>query len=236
MLISNRVVDFLNAALSTSTAASAGENFFRVLRPFGVRALFARGYGAAEDAPAAEHVLARVSPPGWEAIYADATHLGGNYLVRELPFRSKPFLWSDIKLLSPEERAMAQTLKDCGFPNGMASPCHGPMGYVGVVSLAFERIEDISPIDTGAIEVASVILHNRMRDLAFPVQLTKKALTTRERDCIGFVANGRTDGQIADLLSISNTTVITHIENAKRKLGARTRAQAVAYCLLRNLL
>lgn len=54
------------------------------------------------------------------------------------------------------------------------------------------------------------------------------ALTGRERDCLLFVAEGLSDGDIAGQLGISTVTAHAHVENAKRKLGARTRAQAVA--------
>ncbi|HEY8001052.1 MAG: LuxR C-terminal-related transcriptional regulator [Vicinamibacteria bacterium] len=60
--------------------------------------------------------------------------------------------------------------------------------------------------------------------------------TAREREVLQLLAEGRTDGQIADLLELSPATVQTHVRNAKAKLGARTRAQAVALALQRGLI
>jgi DNA-binding CsgD family transcriptional regulator len=60
--------------------------------------------------------------------------------------------------------------------------------------------------------------------------------TGRELEVIGLLAGGRTDGQIAELLTLSPATVQTHVRNAKSKLGARTRAQAVAIALQRGLI
>jgi len=60
--------------------------------------------------------------------------------------------------------------------------------------------------------------------------------TAREREVLELLAGGRTDGQIADLLELSPATVQTHVRNAKSKLGARTRAQAVAIALQRGLI
>ncbi|MEJ7875109.1 MAG: LuxR C-terminal-related transcriptional regulator [Solirubrobacterales bacterium] len=42
--------------------------------------------------------------------------------------------------------------------------------------------------------------------------------------------------QIAELLKLSPATVQTHVRNAKSKLGARTRAQAVALALVGGLI
>jgi DNA-binding CsgD family transcriptional regulator len=50
------------------------------------------------------------------------------------------------------------------------------------------------------------------------------------------LASGATDVQIAAWLSLSPATVQTHVRNAKAKLGARTRAQAVALALQRGMI
>jgi DNA-binding CsgD family transcriptional regulator len=63
-----------------------------------------------------------------------------------------------------------------------------------------------------------------------------RAPTGRELEVLGLLAGGRTDGQIAELLALSPATVQTHVRNAKAKLGARTRAQAVAIALQRGLI
>ncbi len=60
--------------------------------------------------------------------------------------------------------------------------------------------------------------------------------TAREREVLELLADGATDGQIAARLELSPATVQTHVRNAKAKLGARTRAQAVALSLQRGLI
>jgi DNA-binding CsgD family transcriptional regulator len=60
--------------------------------------------------------------------------------------------------------------------------------------------------------------------------------TSRERQVLRLLATGATDVQIAAWLSLSPATVQTHVRNAKAKLGARTRAQAVALALQRGMI
>lgn len=60
------------------------------------------------------------------------------------------------------------------------------------------------------------------------------ALTRRERQVISRLAMGLDGPQIAAELGISNPTVQTHVRNAMGRLGARTRAQAVALALTRG--
>jgi LuxR family maltose regulon positive regulatory protein len=50
----------------------------------------------------------------------------------------------------------------------------------------------------------------------------------RELEVLAFIAAGETNRDIADKLFVSMSTVKTHINRLYRKLGARSRTQAVA--------
>ena len=52
-------------------------------------------------------------------------------------------------------------------------------------------------------------------------------LSEREIDVLNWIATGKSDWQIGRILEVSPKTVNYHVENAKRKLGAGTRIQAV---------
>ena len=54
-----------------------------------------------------------------------------------------------------------------------------------------------------------------------------KALSGRESEILGFLADGLTGEQIAERLVLSPETVRTHVRNAMEKLEARTRTEAV---------
>jgi two-component system nitrate/nitrite response regulator NarL len=56
----------------------------------------------------------------------------------------------------------------------------------------------------------------------------RDALSAREREVLGQVAEGRATSDIARALRIRESTVKTHVANAAEKLGASTRAAAVA--------
>ena len=56
-------------------------------------------------------------------------------------------------------------------------------------------------------------------------------LTEREKDCIDLMSNGYSDKEIGQALGIGARTVRFHIDNAKRKLKARTRPHAIANLL-----
>jgi PAS domain S-box-containing protein len=57
-------------------------------------------------------------------------------------------------------------------------------------------------------------------------------LTGREREVLGLVAGGLRGGEIAQHLVLSPETIKSHVQNAMTKLGAHTRAHAVAIALM----
>ena len=76
----------------------------------------------------------------------------------------------------------------------------------------------------------------RRKEGSVAVGTRRRSPSYREREVLGHLAKGSTDAQIAELLGLSPATVQTHVRNAKAKLGARTRAQAVALGLVGGLI
>ena len=54
-----------------------------------------------------------------------------------------------------------------------------------------------------------------------------RLLSPREREILALLARGMTGEQIAERLVLSPETIRTHIRNAREKLGASTRVEAV---------
>jgi transcriptional regulator EpsA len=85
------------------------------------------------------------------------------------------------------------------------------------------------------------------RELALPVpppatptqvaaDSSGKRLTDRERQVLEWVRDGKSNHEIAELLSISPLTVKNHIQKILRRLGASNRTQAVAEAIAMGLL
>jgi PAS domain S-box-containing protein len=63
-------------------------------------------------------------------------------------------------------------------------------------------------------------------------QRRTRTLSPREREVLALLAHGLTGEQIAERLVLSPETVRTHIRNAREKLGASTRVEAVTMALI----
>ena len=77
--------------------------------------------------------------------------------------------------------------------------------------------------------MAARLVH-RLEETARPATTTDDpalaTLTPREVEVLGFLADGRTDREIAEALTISTRTVTTHVASILHKLGVSRRADA----------
>ena len=65
---------------------------------------------------------------------------------------------------------------------------------------------------------------------------TMTGLTPREQEVLSLLADGKTNDEIADLLSISAHTVARHRENLMGKLGLHSRSELVKYAIRKGLI
>jgi DNA-binding CsgD family transcriptional regulator len=89
------------------------------------------------------------------------------------------------------------------------------------------------PPDQASTEHAEDVL---AREAAWTPVATESSgrpkLTKREREIMTLVASGLQSGDVAERVFLSPETVKSHVQNAMGKLGARTRAHAVAIALV----
>ena len=62
-----------------------------------------------------------------------------------------------------------------------------------------------------------------------------RRLTTREREVLRLLIEGRSNREIAESLFISHRTATTHVAHILAKFGVETRASAVAYAFQHDL-
>lgn len=116
---------------------------------------------------------------------------------------------------------------------GITTPVFGLRGREGYVSwMSNDPDCDLDEIFFRYADSLFVIAHYFVEAIDFcPVALDNSdptaVLTARERECLQWVALGKTDEEIAGLILRSTSTIRFHMKNALRKLGALNRAHAV---------
>ena len=148
----------------------------------------------------------------------------------------------DNPALPPEQQWVWQTTREWGWRNGFVVPVHGPRGYFSYVSIASpERDLDLRFENRARLQMLAFLAHDRCSALSLAERPDaapdpSRKLSERELECMRWVAAGKTDWEIGAILIISSSTARFHVENARRKLDASTRAQAVAILFTRGLL
>ncbi len=72
------------------------------------------------------------------------------------------------------------------------------------------------------------LLSLRQADAQAPSRLATASLTAREAEVLSWIAKGKTNRDVGDILGLSPRTVNKHLEHVFEKLGVETRAAAAA--------
>ena len=102
----------------------------------------------------------------------------------------------------------------------------GAAGYLLKDAEADEVAAAIRAACRGEVHLDPVVAKQLTRSLAAPRPQAADALTEREREVLGLVAQGLSNQQVADSLVISERTARTHVSNILGKLGVASRTQA----------
>jgi LuxR family quorum sensing-dependent transcriptional regulator len=180
------------------------------------------------------HLYFTNTPESWRRDYMAANMASVDSIYSESRRRISPFTWSELRAevpLPPEELSLRAMVEEWGLKDGFVVPIHGPGGYLGICSLVSTReLPPPAAEDRAWLHLVSFLAHERCRVLEGlnPRRQLPDPLSVRERDCLRWVGAGKSDWEIGQILGISPTTVKFHVDRARRKLGVRSRAQAVA--------
>lgn len=141
-----------------------------------------------------------------------------------------PVRWSDAwkaEQTTPEERAFLAALQAIGFPDGYSLPCYGPNNRNAVVSIATrDRAYRADPGRLTEFHFAAQAAHLRIcAHFADEVALDRQ-LSSREKEILDWVARGKSNTVIADILEISPGTVDTYMRRIYEKLDVSDRTSA----------
>jgi NarL family two-component system response regulator LiaR len=110
----------------------------------------------------------------------------------------------------------------------------GAVGYVLKATRAQELIDAIQRAARGQRVLDPIAADALLSGLAHQDELNE--LTPREHEVLRLLAQGVSNAQIANALTISEATVRTHIANVLSKLNLRDRAHVTIYALKRGLI
>lgn len=133
-------------------------------------------------------------------------------LRRELP---------DIEVI-----ALTSVLEDSSVVGAIRA---GAIGYLLKDTEADELIRSIKAAAAGQVQLSPKAAARLMREVRAPED--PDALTERETEVLRLLAQGKSNKEIAYILSIGEKTVKTHVSSILSKLGVSSRTQAALHAV-----
>lgn len=122
-----------------------------------------------------------------------------------------------------------------GYSISFADP--NPRGF-GVIAMAAARgfdqarIDAVWETDGRMLEVMNHMAH--LKIMSLPHVTSRAKLSRRQREVLEWVADGKSNQDVATILGVSVPTVEKHLRLAREKLGVETTAQAILKAAFQN--
>lgn len=173
--------------------------------------------------------------PDWVSDYVGRKLYLVDPVIEFAMHSTSPFVWDEvdrIARLTPEQTDLLRKIRGendlhgHGPGDGLAVQVFGPTGRNGFVALGFDgAVIDAAPQHIRLIQAVCQAAHLRSCDLIDHKEQAP-ALSPREREVLGWIARGKSNAVIADILGVSAHTVDTHVRRIFGKLGATDRITA----------
>lgn len=194
---------------------------------------YLRVFGNGEFHPA--RYLFGNAAPGWAERYQAAGYSIEDPVVTTVCHSTGAFTLNEVAGPSREGAPILADYRTYGLLDGVVAPIRAGYDEVGFVLLGADRLLTLD--DYQRFLLQGICEAYAKAGLALlPGQSAPPTLSRRETECLRWVAAGRSDPQVGLILGLSPNTVHAHIEAAKTKLDANSRAQLVLRAVMAGIL
>jgi len=236
----DRTLSYISDLQKAETPQAVCEKLLGITSAFGLTSLMA-GTVPTPGTPKGkqkDHVLLCDWPMEWLERYVARNYVDHDPVVSRMKQLQAPFQWREASEEIRIDRGGEAVMGDASefkLRDGLAFPIITLDGQIMMVSLGGEQIE-MSGMEFGMISLVSTYAIGRAMQIQVAGEKTIEhvELTPRERECLKWAAAGKSEWEISQILGISEHTSEKHLLNAKHKLGAVNRVQAVAEAIRRG--
>jgi LuxR family transcriptional regulator, quorum-sensing system regulator CinR len=189
--------------------------------------------------PTADPYIRLTYPATWIRRYLIMGYGDIDPVLREGFQRTLPFKWSELTIESPAEGSfMADAASHGVGPHGFSIPVVTKYGHRALVSLSSSGTEQEWSIFLAANKSALIPIANRLhrRVIVEVFGEDRPNLTTRELECLRWIALGKGSNEIGTILHISPHTARDYLKSIRYKLDCVTSGQAASKAITLGLL
>jgi len=176
-------------------------------------------------------------PEGWLDRYIEQDYFSDDPIQKAAAQRSELFFWDEIRTsgpLPPKHRAFFEDLASAGFGAGVSVPVFSQPGVFAYFCFGSgAEAMELSSTQLLQLQVVCYVMHLRFDQLADA--RSAPDLSPRERQVAALVAEGRTNQEIAEHLSITTHTVDTLVKRCFAKLDVTSRVELALSAVSRGL-
>ncbi|HEC28992.1 MAG TPA: LuxR family transcriptional regulator [Gammaproteobacteria bacterium] len=176
-------------------------------------------------------------PAEWRARYESENYMGIDPVVTHCASHITPVTWDYITQMGQQDENTRQFMyeaKGFGLNSGISIPVHTPQGEFAIFNLS--SIQNNSYTNKHILQVMphaqlfTAYVHEAVRRVFANdiLPLGQVNLTRREKECLLWVADGKTAWETSQILGVSERTIVFHMQNSAEKLNVVNRAQTVA--------
>lgn len=179
----------------------------------------------------AGHAIASAYPEDWMKHYTERNYLPIDPIIHHAFKTPYTFAWSELKQsdrLTKEQATILCEAEEAGLRSGVGTPLYGINGEIAGFGLsAQDGHAELHPHILAKLHaIGNIFYHSYTRMLNTRASDGRK-LTPREVELLQWLAAGKTKGEIADILSISEETVRTLMKRIFQKLEVNSSTLAV---------
>ncbi len=168
-------------------------------------------------------------PEQWVERYKAKEYYKHDVVLKTVLKNTGPYAWHTLDRSDKRNRKIFAEAKEFGISDGMTVPITLPGHYPCSINMAGDHV-DVDPLNYHIMHLLAEYYFLKIIELAGEGKklFDPPELTPRERECLIWMAKGKSDFEIGCILSISSRTVNGYIENIRKKFDVSTRTQAVA--------
>lgn len=181
--------------------------------------------------PLSPLVLMNSWPDGWFERYTEQNFFHRDGVGQWALRTTEPFAWREVPPLLMRPPIAQQVMNEASefkMADGFVVPMFSSRHWQAAVSFASPDALELPERSRSAVHLMSIYAVNRVRQILGEVPSPERLLTTREAECLTWIAAGKNAEDIGDILGLSTLTVQTHLRNVRTKMEVATIAQAVA--------
>lgn len=157
-------------------------------------------------------------------------------LKKGVPTSIASLLPSYLEKEPKKTRDVMARLNEIDISDEYMIPVYGPNSINAVISFGFPSLtEDVSEWKLEMLENAAQICHVKMVR-HFKKRQPRVQLSRQEKAVLTWIARGKSNSEIATILSLSNGSVDTYVRRVFEKMGVNNRVSAAIRGLLTNLI